>query len=270
MELLEAIRNRRTTNTRFLDKPIDEEHIRTILEAASHAPSHFNSQPWRFVLIRDSVRRQEFARIAGRAMVEVMMRGTFWQRFLKYFRFSSDEATRNGDGIHIDTMPAALRPFVKHLFTERGAEFMRRLRVPHLLAIDSKKLISTSPLILAVALTKEEYRRNELSGMYSLLALGMAIENIWLTANSLGIGIQFISLPMEAGGEQWQSCIDLIALPDDYELIALFRLGYIDPDARRPTIDWTSTQRRSIQNYCFEEVFGAEWRAKVDEPDTAG
>ena len=41
MELLEAIRTRRTTNTRFLDKPIDEEHIRTIIEAAisgTHRP----------------------------------------------------------------------------------------------------------------------------------------------------------------------------------------------------------------------------------------
>jgi hypothetical protein len=193
-------------------------------------------------------------------MVEVMMRGTFWQRFLKYFRFSSEEIARSGDGIHIDTMPALLRPFVKYIFTERGAEVMNRLRVPHILAIDSKKLISTSPLILAVLLTKEEYRPHELSGMYSMLALGMAIENIWLVANSLGIGIQFISLPMEAGGEHWQACVDLIDTPDDHELIALFRLGYIDPDAERPTIDWSSKQRRTVESYCFTERFGEEWR----------
>jgi nitroreductase len=260
MELLEAIRSRRTTNTRFLDRPISDEHIRTIIESASHAPSHFNSQPWRFVLIRDRERRKQLAGIAGRAMVEVMARGKFWQRFLKYFRFSKEETERSGDGIHIDNMPAPLRPFIRHIFTERGAEVMNRLRVPHILAIDSKKLISTSPLILAVLLTKEEYRKNELSGIYSMLALGMAIENIWLVANSLGVGVQFISLPMEAGGEYWRECIEMVGAPDDFELIALFRLGYVDPEAKRPAIDWTSTQRRTIDSYCFDERFGQGWK----------
>src|SRR5688500_4715834 len=92
LELLDAIRNRRTTNTRFLDRPLEEEHIRMILEAASYAPSHFNSQPWRFVLLRDPERRKQLGRIAGRSMVEVMSRGTFWKRYLKYFRFSREES----------------------------------------------------------------------------------------------------------------------------------------------------------------------------------
>lgn len=263
MELLDAIRSRRTTNTRFLDRPIADKDIRTIIEAASHAPSHFNSQPWRFVLIRDRGRRRQLALIAGRAMVEVMARGAFWKRFLKYFRFSKEESDRSGDGIHIDTMPAPLRPFIRYLFSERGTELMNKLRVPHILAIDSKKLIATSPLLLAVLLTREEYRKGELSGMYSMLALGMTIENIWLTAHSLGVGIQFISLPMEAGGKHWEECVAMIAPPDDFEVIALFRLGYVDPDAKRPAIDWSSTQRRPIADYCFDETFGNGW-----QPDT--
>jgi hypothetical protein len=198
-------------------------------------------------------------KIAGRAMVEVMSRGKFWQRFLKYFRFSKEETDRSGDGIHIDNMPAPLRPFIRYLFSERGTEMMNKLRVPYILAIDSRKLISTSPLILAVLLTREEYRKGELSAMYSMLALGMAIENIWLTANSIGVGVQFISLPMEAGGSYWQECVEMVGAPEDFELIALFRLGYVDPEAKRPTIDWSSTQRRSIESYCFEETFGNGW-----------
>lgn len=260
MELLEAIRNRRTTNARFLDKPISDEHIRTIIQAASHAPSHFNSQPWRFVLIRDRKRREEFGKIAGRSMVAVMEKGTFWKRYMKYFRFTKEESQSSGDGIYIDNMPAPIRPFIRFLFSEKGGEVMKKLRVPYILAIDSKRLITSSPLILAVLLTREEYRKGELSGMYSMLALGMALENIWLTANSLGVGVQFISLPMEAGGEYWQQCVDLVQAPDDYEVIALFRLGYIDPNAKRPTIDWSSPQRRDISAYCFEETFGNGWR----------
>ncbi len=264
VELLEAIRNRRTTNSRFADRPISEEHIRTIMEAARHAPSHFNSQPWRFVLIRDPGRRKELGKIAGRAMVEVMGKGHFWKRYLRYFRFSAEETGRAGDGIHIDTMPAVLRPFIRAIFSEKGAEVMNRLRVPYILAIDSRKLISTSPLVLAVLLTKEEYRKGELSAIYSMLALGMAIENIWLTANSLGVGVQFISLPMEAGGDYWEECVRMVNPPEEFEMIALFRLGYVDPDAKRPTIDWSSTQRKEIGSYCFEETFGNPWEPGED------
>jgi nitroreductase len=262
VDLFEAIRTRRTTNARFLDKPLDEEHIRQLLEAASYAPSHFNSQPWRFVLLRDPERRRELGRIAGRSMVQVMTKGAFWKRYLKYFRFSSDETSRSGDGIHIDTMPAPLRPFIRDLFSEKGAEFMNRLRVPYILAIDSRKLVSTSPLVLGVLLSRDEYRRGELSGLYSTLGLGMAIENMWLLANSLGIGVQFISLPMEAGGEFWQSCIDMISPPEEFELICLFRLGYIDPSAKRPAIDWSSTQRRDLSSFVFDERFGSPWGGK--------
>lgn len=267
MELLEAIRNRRTTNSRFLDKPISDEDIRTIVEAASYAPSHFNSQPWRFVLIRDRERRRELGKIAGRSMVAVMQKGKFWKRYLKYFRFSKEETDRSGDGIYIDNMPAPLRPFIRYLFSEKGGEMMNRLRVPYILAIDSRKLVATSPLILAVLLTKEEYRKNELSGMYSMLALGMAIENIWLTANALGVGVQFISLPMEAGGEYWQACVEMVAAPEDYEVIALFRLGYVDPNARRPAIDWTSPQRKPVSTFCFDEHFGNGWQGAQNLED---
>jgi len=193
-------------------------------------------------------------------MVAVMERGGFWKRYLKYFRFSKEEIDRTGDGIYIDNMPAPLRPFIRFLFSEKGGQVMNRLRVPYILAIDSKRLIATSPLILAVLLTKEEYRKNELSGMYSMLALGMAIENIWLTANSLGIGVQFISLPMEAGGEFWQECVQMVNPPEGFEVIALFRLGYVDPAAKRPTIDWSSTQRKDISAFCFEETFGNGWQ----------
>ncbi|MCS7013192.1 MAG: nitroreductase family protein [Chloroherpetonaceae bacterium] len=263
-DIFEVIRQRRTTNGYFLDRPLSDEHIKMMLEAASFAPSHFNSQPWRFVLIRDEKRRKELGRIAGQSMRVVMEKGDFWRRYLRYFRFSKEEIEKTGDGIYIDNMPAPLRPFIRYLFSEKGSEMMNKLRVPWILAIDSKKLVSSSPLILGVLLSKDEYKPEEKSGMYCLLALGMAIENIWLAATALGIGVQFISLPMEAGGEYWQKCIEMVAPPPDYELIALFRLGYINPDAKRPVIDWTSTQRKDVSQFCFAETFGHPWHPKLD------
>ena len=51
--LLDAMRTRKTTNGFFDPRPVSIEHQHLLIEAAERAPSHFNSQPWRFVLIDD-------------------------------------------------------------------------------------------------------------------------------------------------------------------------------------------------------------------------
>lgn len=58
MEVLEAIRTLRATR-RFSGKPVEEEQIAIILEAATMAPSGGNSQPWEFVVVRDDKRKAE-------------------------------------------------------------------------------------------------------------------------------------------------------------------------------------------------------------------
>jgi hypothetical protein len=139
---------------------------------------------------------------------------------------------------------------------------MNRLGVPKTLGNDNRKLVAGSPLMLAAMLSKEEYIQGELSGFYSLLGLGMAIENIWLTTVDLGMGIQFISTPMEFP-DAWQQLSELLAVPDDLELIALYRLGYVTDDGKRPNIDWTSDHRKRLSQYVFRDT------CRTPEPDPA-
>ncbi|OHD15316.1 MAG: hypothetical protein A2086_01595 [Spirochaetes bacterium GWD1_27_9] len=49
-QVLEIIKKRRSTRI-FLDKPIENESIHTIIEAGCYAPSGYNRQPWFFVVI---------------------------------------------------------------------------------------------------------------------------------------------------------------------------------------------------------------------------
>jgi len=49
-----AIFSRRDVRSHFTSRPIDEEIIMKILEAAHHAPSVGFSQPWNFILIKDN------------------------------------------------------------------------------------------------------------------------------------------------------------------------------------------------------------------------
>lgn len=262
MEFLEVVKRRRTTNGPFLPDPVSEEHQRLLVEVAAMAPSHFNSQPWRFVLVDDRETIEEVARISGESMTRLLEEGTFWKRYRPYFRFSEEEMEEKRDGIHFDQMPKVLKPFARQVFSNTGQAVMNRFGVPKTLGEDNRKLVAGSPLLLAVLLDKTEYRPGELSGFYSVFGMGAAIENIWLTTTELGMGIQFVSTPMEIP-ENWKRLQDLFEVPDDLELMAVYRLGYVPKEQRRPTIDWSSRQRKRLSQYVFRNT------CATPEPDHA-
>ncbi|MDX2376876.1 nitroreductase family protein [Microbacterium sp. LRZ72] len=253
MELFDAIRRRRTTNGAFLPDPVAPEHQRLLMELAGRAPSQLNSQPWRFVLVEDRDTIEQIGRISGESMTEAMSRGTFFERYKPYFRFSREEMERRRDGMLFDRLPAPLRPFTSQAFTRRGQKLMNALRVPQTLGEENRRLVAGSPLLLGVMLDRSEYRPGELSSFYSLFSMGAAVENIWLATLELGMGIQFVSFPMEVPG-RWELIVDLLKVPADLELMAVYRLGYVPDDQRRPSIDWSSHQRKRASQYVFRET----------------
>src|SRR5918997_3064501 len=263
MELFEAFRRRRTTNGPFLPDPVSLEHQRMLVEFAAMAPSHFNSQPWRFVLIDDKGIIEEVARISGDSMRRLMEEGTFWKRYRPYFRFSEEEMEERRDGIYIDQLPKILNPFRRQIFSETGQSLMNPFGLPKTLAEDNRKLVAGSPLLLAVLLDKTEYRPGELSGFYSVFGMGAAIENIWLATTELGMGMQFVSTPMEFS-EKWEEIKKLLTVPQDLELMAVYRLGYLPQGQRRPTIDWSSQHRKRLSQYVFRNTCAAP---AEDTPD---
>lgn len=247
MDLFEAIVNRRTTNTAFLPKKITREHIRQLIKSASYAPSHFNSQPWRFIIIIDEELISKIGKIAGISMEELINKGTFWKKYRKYFRFSAKEMEEKKNGIHIDHLPAVLKPFVKYIFTEKGGRIISKFKIGKIMGKDEESLVSSSPLLFAILLDKEEYIEGQLSGLYSLISMGTVIQNLWLATTALGIGMQFVSTPGEVK-EQWKEIIRLLEIPvKEYELLAIFRMGYINKNTKRPVIDWNSSQRMGIE-----------------------
>ncbi len=259
MELRDAIINRKTTNTAFAPEKISEEHKELLVKMASHCPSHFNSQPWRFILVDDEDLINKVAKIAGDSMVSLMDDGRFWKQYRKYFRFSGEEMEISRDGIHIDHLPSFLKPFAKSIFSEAGGKIISKFRVSRILGNDEEKLVATSPLLFAILLTKEEYKKEELSGFYSVISMGAVIQTLWLVTTEIGMGMQFISTPGEIP-ENWKSVSDLLKVPDSYELMAVFRMGYTDPEIKRPTIDWKSSQRKSVDELAFKNIFGNPFR----------
>src|SRR5438874_9616367 len=55
--LSEVVRERRAT-PHFEPTPVPDEDLRQILQAGLSAPSGFNLQPWRFIVVRDAEQRK--------------------------------------------------------------------------------------------------------------------------------------------------------------------------------------------------------------------
>src|SRR5512141_1768775 len=68
--LSEALRERRATPS-FDSTPIPDQDLKAILEAGLEAPSGYNLQPWRFVVVRDPEQRKRLRAAAmGQPKVE--------------------------------------------------------------------------------------------------------------------------------------------------------------------------------------------------------
>lgn len=263
MDLLEAIRQRRTTNTPFRSEPVSDEHKRLLIEAAARAPSHFNSQPWRFILVEDRDRIRTVARIAAASMTSLMDDGSFVARYRRYFRFNARETARTGNGIHLDNIPFFLRPLIRLVFSDRVGAFLNRLGASRMLGNDQRRIVEGAPLLLAITLDRQEYKPGELSGLYASITLGAVIQTFWLVTTALDIGMQFISTPLEVP-ENRARVERLLKIPPEHELVALFRMGYKDSQAQRNKIDWTSSQRKPFTDL----VHYNEWGTGVP-PDMA-
>ncbi len=65
-ELIEFLRSRRSIR-RYLDKPVPEDLIHEILDTARYAPSAYNTQPWRYLVIYNRDVLDKLAEIHGGA-----------------------------------------------------------------------------------------------------------------------------------------------------------------------------------------------------------
>lgn len=64
MDVLKAIQERRSIRN-YSDKPVEDEKLNAVLEAARLAPSGNNKQAWRFIAVKDSATRQKLQEACG-------------------------------------------------------------------------------------------------------------------------------------------------------------------------------------------------------------
>ena len=64
MAVMDAIKARKSVRS-YLSKPVEDEKLNAVLEAARFAPSASNRQEWRFVIVREHETRKMLATVAG-------------------------------------------------------------------------------------------------------------------------------------------------------------------------------------------------------------
>jgi nitroreductase len=65
MNVMDAIKARKSVRS-YLEKPIEEEKLTSVLEAGRLAPSASNRQEWRFIIVRDKTKRKKVSDAASR------------------------------------------------------------------------------------------------------------------------------------------------------------------------------------------------------------
>ncbi len=190
MDLEEAIRNRRSHRL-FKNAPVEREKIDAILDAAHWAPSPANTQPWEFIVIR---RRDARRRL---------------------FEFS-EEAKRSG---RIEVRGFSYVRPLPETVAEPSSEESERLALQHY----SLSFLKNVPVIIAIvglpltSVRSASYQETRDSYKYSC---GAVIQNILLTAESLGLGSLWFTLFDQKPVRQF------LRIGNSKHLVAMVLVGY--------------------------------------------
>ena len=195
MNVSEALLNRKSIRA-FLDKDVEKEKIVTILEAAKHAPSGVNMQPWNLYVV--DKKGQE--RIQNR-VIQAFEKGKRSQMDYQYYPLSWDEPYK---GRRKET--GLLMYKTLGISREDKAKQMEQWKANYR-AFDA-------PVVLYFFIDRSLEK-----GSY--LDYGMFLQSVLLMATQLGLG----SCPQAALAEYPQIVREELKVSDDKLLLCVSHLG---------------------------------------------
>jgi len=166
----------------FSERAIERDDLVRLLEAARWAPSNHNRQPWRFLAIQDKKHLQQLAEAVRQGLTE------------KLKSLPESAASYTGEFGHYAT------------FFEQA---------PMLLLVLHKQRVCVARPLLA-GLRNPELVSGE------ALSAAMAVQNLLLAAQTLGLGTCMLTGPLLVE----DALIGALNLPAGYEFTCLVALGY--------------------------------------------
>ena len=148
MDLLEGIATTRSIR-RYTDEPVTDEQLRTVMFAASRAPSGSNRQPFRFIVLRDGTRARQVRQLLTEAAQQM------------WAHKKQEDSYDKGSGVDPDSPKARMARTMAHYADHLGE----------------------SPVVVLACLIR--YRRpdpHEGASVYP------ACQNLLLAARAIGLG----------------------------------------------------------------------------------
>lgn len=194
--ILAAMQSRRSIR-RFLPEPVPEEILLKLIEAAITAPSGGNSQPWRFMIVRQRAAIESAADLVDeeRYRLKRLLRPEFQSEVLSY----SDNFS------HFRSAPSLVVPLFR-----AGA--------------------GLSAMLNEEAPEADRAFIRELEHHTALVSVSLAMQNILLRAAELELGSCCMTGPLLAS-KQLESCF---GIPQGWRIAALIAVGVPDETPASP------------------------------------
>ena len=234
-DILGVIRQRQSARGLFdPEHPVAKQDLRQILEAARWTPSAHNMQNFEIIVVDDRGIMEEIGNI------KYPVSPVFIKENYEQLSFSEEELLKKKTGILANNFPPSWRtPAAEHgeVTGEEENPFIGRV-------------VRSSPLLLVVLYDPARRAPASEGDFLGVISLGCALENMWLTASSLGIGFHVVSSlgTVEVEAEVRR----ILHVPASLKIAFACRLGYpAAPPAPGVRV------RREIEEFSFHNRFGA-------------
>ena len=212
--LLELMRQRQSSRVLFDPKrKILKKDMDQILEAGRWAPTAHNMQNYEIIIVDDKKILEAISNIKSSISL------TFIKENYKQMSFSKEELKEKGTGVLGTMFPLAWRnPDIKaeDLGPDDHNNFMA-------------EEIKSSPVLGIVIYDSTKRAPASENDFLGAISLGCVMENMWLMANSLGIGFHILSALSE--GNISGKLHKMLNIPKNMKIAYSFRLGYpVDSD----------------------------------------
>jgi len=186
---------------------VGKRSLRQIVEAARWAPTAHNMQNFEIILVDDKRTLKELGQVKSRISEE------FLRENYRQLSFSKEELLRKRVGVLATVFPPSWRgPSKFEAVANRGT------------SAPLNQTIKGSPALLIVIYDPRKRAPASEGDVLGMMSLGCVMENMWLTAQSLGIGFQIMSV--FAGDVVEKEVKTILDVPAHMRIAYAVRLGY--------------------------------------------
>jgi nitroreductase len=232
-KILKIIQERHSSRVPFDRKhQLSEEDLLQILEAARWAPTAHNMQNFEIIVVDDKPQLEMLGKIESKISED------FLEENYQLLSFSQEELLKRKVGILGTMFPPSWR-------TPGDWSKVARESEPYAL----KETIRGSPAVLIVTYDPRKRAPASEGDVLGLISLGCVMENIWLTAQVLGISLQIMSV--FSGDSVEEEVKKILQIPEYMRIAYAVRLGYPVSEPTKPL-----RVRRDVAELAHHNQFG--------------